>query len=318
PPSPSTAAELQSPASTAAGAEADLQSAQREASGSANANDRGLFDLLAGAWDAIVAGAGRIGRSMAEGLLRFLRLSDFELGNKVGWLAGTIIFEIVLAYLTGPVYRALRTAKPVLASIIRLLDVGGEIFGQLMRLLGSIRRPLMGALSGVGHFLGRIPGVRAIVDRISTALRAIFRYGDEAAGATRRAARETVEETSERAARESAEAAAERARREGTEEVGERGGREAGEEGTGRVGRETVEETVERPTALAAARAIAEANDRLDSPVAVVLGQLLSLKSRYRWIRSFRARPVGTPGRYTIHMIASDTLVARYSPPLSA
>lgn len=65
----------------------------------------------------------------------------------------------------------------------------------------------------------------------------------------------------------------------------------------------------EMPAAMAAARTIAEANDAVDTPVLVVIGLLNALKLRYRWIRSFTARPKLSAGHFSLWMIASETEV---------
>jgi hypothetical protein len=62
----------------------------------------------------------------------------------------------------------------------------------------------------------------------------------------------------------------------------------------------------ELPAALAQARAIAEANDRVDSPIPVLIAALNVLKRRYRWIRSFVARLKVAPNVFSVHLIASE------------
>jgi hypothetical protein len=63
----------------------------------------------------------------------------------------------------------------------------------------------------------------------------------------------------------------------------------------------------ELPRAIAQAKAITEANDAVDTPVSALIGVLnASVKSRYSWIKRFEARPKGTLGHYSVHMIASD------------
>ncbi|MFB2877370.1 DUF4157 domain-containing protein [Floridanema aerugineum] len=86
---------------------------------------------------------------------------------------------------------------------------------------------------------------------------------------------------------------------------------EAGKEGAERGGKETTDngakKAAELPAAIAQAKAITEANDRIDTPVPALLGILNStVKSRYSWIERFEARPKAKPGHYSIHMIASD------------
>lgn len=332
PPSPATAAALQEAVNVTAGTEQEWQGGQAQASSQENATEGGLFALLSSVWSGILTAAGRIGSRMAEAFVNFLRLPDFEIGNKIGWVGGTVIFEVVLYLLTAGAWAGATAARPVLRTILRLLDLGGEILGGLMRALGAIARPIMSALGSIGGFLSRMPFLRSVIDKITTAFRAIFRYGDEAAAARRgagevfeetaeeageRAAREAMQEAGERAGRETVEEAGERAGRETAEEAAQRGGRGAGEEAGERTGRETAEEAgekaVELPIALAAARGIEATNDAANAPVSVLIAQLSLLKRRFRWIDRFEARPSGIPGQYSIYLVASDHKVGDYT-----
>jgi hypothetical protein len=291
-------AAVQEAVTMSAGVDQEWKTGQDEASSGKNANKQGLFALLSSAWSRILSAVGQIGGRMAEALLNFLRLPDFQLGDKIGWVGGTVIFEVALYILTAGAWAGVTAARPVLRAILRLLDLGGEILGGLIRLLGSIRRPLMSALGSIGTFLRRMPVLRSVIDKITAALRAIFRYGDEAAAARR-------------GTREGAEEAGTRTGREAMEEAGERTGREAGEEAGERGARNEALKAAQYPEALAAARLIAETNDRANTPIPWLIVQLNALKRRYRWIDAFQARPKGIPGHYRILMIASENEVDR-------
>jgi len=84
-----------------------------------------------------------------------------------------------------------------------------------------------------------------------------------------------------------------------------------GKEGPKGGGKDTpdpaAKKAAELPAAIAQAKAITKTNDAVDTPVPALLGVLnASVKPRYSWIKRFEARPKGTPGHYSIHMIASD------------
>jgi hypothetical protein len=84
-----------------------------------------------------------------------------------------------------------------------------------------------------------------------------------------------------------------------------------GKEGSKGGAKETpdpaAKKAAELPAAIAQAKAITEVNDAADTPVPALIGLLnASVKSKYSWIKRFEARPKGTSGHYSIHMIASD------------
>ncbi|MGY0005330.1 hypothetical protein, partial [Micromonospora sp. I033] len=66
------------------------------------------------------------------------------------------------------------------------------------------------------------------------------------------------------------------------------------------------------PEAMAEARVIKEANDVLNTPIPVLLAELMALKTRYRWIETFAATPVG-PGVFHIELIASRNDLGDYT-----
>ncbi len=285
----------------------------------------GLARLLGDAWEWIMRGSEGLGRSAANAFIDFILLPDFQLGRKLGFVTGFLALQALIIYLTVGGYAALEATGPLwrqlLALFLRFLDLGGEILGLLGRALRPLRAPLMRGLGAARGLLSRFRFARGLIERIERLAGTLFRFGDEAAAVGSRGAREVAEETGERAAREAVEETGERAAREGAEGVGERAAREGAEEAGERGGRETAEESAERsarhaaerPAALAAAQAIAQANDRIDTPIPLLLVELTVLKARFDWIRRFEARPVGLPGHYSIRMIASDDEVDDYT-----
>jgi len=70
----------------------------------------------------------------------------------------------------------------------------------------------------------------------------------------------------------------------------------------------------ELPAAIAMARGITAANDKVDTPVPALLGVLhRSVKRKYSWIKRFEARPKRVPGHYSVYMIASENYVGDYT-----
>ena len=73
--------------------------------------------------------------------------------------------------------------------------------------------------------------------------------------------------------------------------------------------RNAAQKAAQLPEALAAARTIIAAGDAVNLPAPVILGQLMLLKRRYRWVESFRADPAG-PTSWTFVLIASQIRIA--------
>jgi len=198
---PGMASELSGSADTLDGADAEgeqgLQSTMRATQGS----PRRLSQILGEAWDSAVAGATNIGASIAEALMRFILLPDYELGSKIGWVAGFVIFQLILMYLTAGVSAAGEAASPILRAVVSFLDLGGEILGMMGRALGRLAAPVGRLLAGAGRFVERIPGLGRIFSRFTRALRALLRFGEEAGGAVVSRVRRVTDPLGERVMR---------------------------------------------------------------------------------------------------------------------
>ncbi|MEU0153866.1 eCIS core domain-containing protein [Micromonospora fulviviridis] len=342
----------------ACGMEADLDPATLETDmrgevQSEGATVGGLAQLLGDAWAAMVAGAQSLGARAADALLEFIMLPDFELGRKIGFVAGFLLLQAAIIYFSAGNYAALKAVEPglrtLLVYLLRFLDLGGELLGVLGRALRPLRGPLMRGIGAARGFLSRFRFAAGLLERVEGLAGRMLGLGDEAALAASRAAREGTEAGASRTAREAVEAGVARegaatggsrtgreaveagAAREATEAGGARAGREgaegaatreADELGEGAVraadepGTPTVADDVAKaaqlPEAMAEARIIKEANDVVNTPIPVLLAELMALKTRYRWIETFAATPVG-PGRFHIELIASRNDLGDYT-----
>jgi hypothetical protein len=275
----------------------------------------GLARLLGEAWDWLMQGSENLGCSAANAFMEFILLPDFQLGRKLGFVTGYVALQALVIYLTAGGYAAVAPTAPfwrqALSLFLRFLDLGGEILGVIGKVLRPLKGPLNAGLGAARGFLSKFKFARGLIERIEGLAAKLFRFGDEAAAAT-----------GSRGAREAAEEGAERTVREGAEETGERVARESAEEGTERTGRrEATEEAgdrasreaAERTSATTYAAAIVRTNDRVDTPIPLLLAQLNGLRTRFTWIRRFEARPLVPPARYSIHMIASDVEIGDYT-----
>jgi len=274
-----------------------------------------LSEKLGDLWDTVQQKVREAGQWLAGKIIEFLMRgsAERELGEKVGWLAGTITFEVILGILTAGAWQPLSAAGKALKFFARILDWTGEVLGAAFRMLAKIGGYLMDAFRALGKMLSKAGGaVGTVLDALKRVGRKLIEFGRELLGRLGRGvAGEAAEEAGERTAKEAIEETGERAGREITEEVGEQTGKEAVEETGERGVRDEALKAAQFAEAMAAARTIAETNDAIDTPVPVVLVQLNALKRRYRWIDAFEARPKPVPGHFSLHMIASDNEVDR-------
>lgn len=271
----------------------------------------GLAGLLGGIWDAILSGASNLGSMAADALLRFILLRDYQLGSKIGYVCGLILLEVIVAYFSGGASVQLKAAQPFIKAAIRFLDLGGEILGLLGRAVGRIRGPLLRGLTAVGERLGRFRFLQPMIQRIRRAIDPLLRFGDEAAEGARRLTHHADEAAdTARAGRRAEDAAGAGRHADDVPQVSDAAARTGGPtQPHGNDAARAALKAAEMPAALAASRAICEANDRIDTPPPIVWAELMGLRSRFSWIETFRMQPKATPGHYEIHMIASDTVI---------
>jgi hypothetical protein len=150
-----------------------------------------VMSLLGRAWDAVTGAAGSVGAAIAAGLISYLFLGDFELGDKLGYVAGLVIFEVALAILTAGVSAELKFFETTFGQVLRLLvranEALGAVFGQILKIIPGLES----ALTRLFTMLGDAPIIRQLVARFRTffthleelSLAGMRRYGGELATA---------------------------------------------------------------------------------------------------------------------------------------
>ncbi len=294
-----------------------------------------LMQKLGDAWAGVETAIRNAGGTLADKVCQFMLQdsAEGEMGETVGWLAGTIAFEVVLGILTAGSWTAAKGAMKGLKLFAKILDWTGEAMGLAFKGLAKVGGFILDGIKGLGKLLDKAGGAaKAILDALGEIGQKLISFADELLGrAAKGAAGEVVEEGAEKAAKETAEAGAEKATKEavetgaekgakeGVEEGAEKGAKEGAEEGAEKSTKETTDDAAKKaaelPAAMTEARTITEINDAIDTPAPVLVGILNStVKPKYSWLQHFEAEPKGMPGHYSIYMIASKNHVGDIEP----
>jgi hypothetical protein len=143
-----------------------------------------ILNLIDNMVNAALRGVESIGASLSDSLLRFLTRPDRQLGEGVGWVAGTATFEILLLVLTEGGYTALKSAATGLRAVIRMAETGAAIAEALAPV-----RAALGAFRGLAASNRALaPLVEAVEELLSLLVRYIrFSYGLGPTGGAARA-----------------------------------------------------------------------------------------------------------------------------------
>jgi hypothetical protein len=293
-------------------------------SGGGNLTFGQLMQKLGDAWAAVEQAIRKASATLAQKVCEFMMQggAEAEMGESVGWLTGTIAFEVVLGILTAGSWQAASGAMKVLKLFAKILDWTGEALGAAFKALAKVGGFIIDGIKGLGKLLSKAGGAaKSILEALGTIGRKLIAFAEELLGFAKKAGKGAAEEAAEKVAKETAGEAAEKASKEAVEMGGEKATKEAAEvggekaakegaaEGADQSAKKTTDEAkkaVELAAAIAAAKGITAANDAVDTPVSALLAILnTTVKPKYSWLERFEAHPK-RPGHYSIHMIASD------------
>jgi len=179
---------------------------------------------------------------LAPGAERVGSRAVFRVGKFIGWLGGTIVAEVVIAYLSAGTVTFAKGIMKVIQKIARVVDYASDIiFGPIFRLLGRLGRLLMRLADNIVPAAARAGrgAIGSVIQALTRIATRIVRFGDEVAVAlggrvTREVGEEMAESMAGRAAGEALETT--------TRETTERGAQETVEALAGRGGAETAAE----------------------------------------------------------------------------
>jgi hypothetical protein len=301
-----------------------------------------LVDKLSEVWEAAKKKLEEGGAWLSKQLIEFFSgdAAEGELGDKVGWLTGSISFQVLLDIVTAGTAEAVTAAGKILGTIAKFINWPMEVMGEAFKLLSKLGKYVLDILKGLGGAIkeaagGAFKAVSKALGNIGERLIAfaeeiLAKFGGKAGKAEAKAASMLERETADLAQQEAAKAAektvsteaagkleqtaAQRTEAEAAHDA-EQQAKKKVEEKAGAEEEKGAASDARKQAELAAAegeaKAIMRADSAVDMPVAGLLGQLMALKLEFRWIQSFDAEPIG-PGRYAIAMIASDHPLGEY------
>ncbi|MBK8814441.1 MAG: DUF4157 domain-containing protein [Methylococcaceae bacterium] len=236
-------------------------------------NPRRILDMISTAVDAALSAVGNLGASLADQMMALFEGADDQIGEMLGKVTGSFAVQAVLSFFTAGgagAASAISRIAGILARIgSKIMPVLRSLVSYFPRVLGFVKKianMFSRAKSAAGRMLQRI---QAFFERIYERLQNMVH------GVRKRIGR-GINKVKNRF---------------------RRGPRNSGE----RTGSSNA-----RALASRIARGITAINDVRNTPVGMLIGQLMLLKIRFPWIHRFEARPKGSVGHYSIHMIASD------------
>lgn len=144
-----------------------------------------LMEKLGDAWSTVEGAIRGASSELAESIVGYFMQDTAEgaIGEGVGWLTGTIVFEVALAVLTTGTYTAASGTMKVLQTFARVLDWVGEAMGVAFRALSKLGGYLMDLFRAIGRMLNNAGGaVRTIMEAIQELAEKLIRYGQELLG----------------------------------------------------------------------------------------------------------------------------------------
>lgn len=159
----------------------------------------GLMTQLGEVWGLVEGALHGAGGELAAGLCAWFTQPGAEgsIGEGVGWLAGTLVFEVLLALATAGTWTAVSGS---IKTIARILDWTGEALGAAFKLLGKLGAEIIQGVKSVARMVGEGAGgaLKALLTSLEEIGAKLTAYADELLG---RVGRSGVDEGVERGAR---------------------------------------------------------------------------------------------------------------------
>ena len=232
-----------------------------------------VADTFSNLYGTVEQKAAELGGSVSDIFVRFFSQDPEKigegLGSTMGAIVGSISFDTLLGIVTAGAAAAAKRGLTVARSFVQ----------PLLNLLVSTGQKAVSGVQGVWNYARRITtsartGILTWIKKVSAEL-----------GAKVHAIVESIENFVERLLTRA----------------------NKGKKAEAELASELAEQkAVQLVPALAQAKAITVAQEKIGAPVRVLLTTLNILKKRFRWIKGFQAVPKPAPGHYRIDMLASE------------
>jgi hypothetical protein len=142
-----------------------------------------LIDKLAGAWKAAKAKISEGGAWLANQLIGFFKSdgAESELGDKIGWLAGSVGFQILLDVITAGTAEAVTASGRILGMIVKFINWPMEVMGEAFKLLSKLGKYLLDILKGLGGAIKEAAGgaFKAVSRALGNIGERLIAFGEE-------------------------------------------------------------------------------------------------------------------------------------------
>jgi phage-related protein len=161
---------------------------------SGRTNPAKIIDFIRGIVGKVLDAAKGAGASIADALLGFLQEPDeWKFGKSIGWLYGTILFEVILIVLTYGGYSLKSIVQKLASTVSEAVLKVAKFLEQIKTYLPKI----IEAIQGISKFASNNRAMQAMLDAVKEFLRRLVQFLDIAyglAGAEERAAARAVAE----------------------------------------------------------------------------------------------------------------------------
>lgn len=144
-------------------------------------NFNSFVKMLGDLWKQMEPKITQAGTELANEVCKFFAGDKAEdtIGDAVGWLAGTIVFQVVLDILTAGAWTA---ASPLIKGLIKFLNWPMEFLGEALKLIGKLGGVILKAVKGFASKIIHAGPLKEVVEAIKTIGSKLSAFAEELLG----------------------------------------------------------------------------------------------------------------------------------------
>jgi hypothetical protein len=139
-----------------------------------------LVDKLGSAWASVKAKIASLGGELADKVGAFFMKpgAEGEIGHGIGWLSGTVSFQLLLDALTVGSWKGFSST---LTTIANLINWPMEVMGQAFKVISKLGKYLVEAVKGLGTMAKKAAGgaLKAVVEALSSLGGKLLNFGEQ-------------------------------------------------------------------------------------------------------------------------------------------